>query len=316
MSDSTNGRPAGTTSWKRSVTELGSQMRSYYGRPVIKEPVWKPEIPWYLFTGGLGGASSVLGLLARRRGNDRLADAALFVSLAADTASPLLLISDLGRPERFHHMLRVFKVTSPMNVGSWILTLSGTATGVAAGAHLLGLRRLRNAAEHVSGVLGMPLAGYTGVLLADTAIPVWHEARFELPLVFASSGAASAGAAAAIAVPDAAGPARRIAVAGALAQNVSMQVMQRRLGMLAEPYGQGAAGRFDRLAKGLSLAGATVLGLAGRRRAGAAIGGGLLLAGEACLRWSVFKAGFQSARDPRYTVEPQRERANRERTRA
>jgi hypothetical protein len=92
--------------------------------------------------------------------------------------------------------------------------------------------------------------------------------------------------------------------------------MQRRLGMLAEPYGQGAAGRFDRLAKGLSLAGAAVLGLAGRWRAGAAIGGGLLLAGEACLRWSVFKAGFQSARDPRYTVEPQRERANRERTRA
>jgi hypothetical protein len=297
----------------RSVTERGSEMRSYYGRPVIKEPVWKPEIPWYLFTGGLGGASSVLGLLARRRGNDRLADAASWISLAADAASPLLLISDLGRPERFHHMLRVFKVTSPMNVGSWILAFSGTATGVSAGAHLLGLRRLRNAAEHVSAVLGMPLAGYTGVLLADTAVPVWHEARFELPLVFAASGAASAGAAAAIAVPDVAGPARRIAVAGAIAQNVSTQVMQRRLGALGEPYEQGAAGRFDRLAKGLSLAGAAILGLAGRRRAGATVGGGLLLAGEVCLRWSVFKAGFQSARDPRYTVEPQRERANRER---
>jgi hypothetical protein len=312
MSDSTNGRPAGTTSWQGSVTELGGEMRSYYGRPVIKEPVWKAEIPWYLFTGGLGGASSVLGLLARRRGNDRLADAALFISLAADTASPLLLISDLGRPERFHHMLRMFKVTSPMNVGSWILASSGTASGVAAGAHLLGLRRLRNAAEHVSAVLGMPLASYTGVLLADTAIPAWHEARLELPLVFASSGAASAGAAAAIAVPDAAGPARRIAVAGAVAQNVAMQVMQHRLGMLGEPYKQGAAGRFDKLARGLSLTGAAVLALAGRRRTGAAIGGGLLLAGEACLRWSVFKAGFQSARDPRYTVEPQRERANRE----
>jgi hypothetical protein len=311
---SENGKPAGTTSWGRSVTELGSEMRSYYGRPVIKEPVWKPEIPCYLFTGGLGGASSVLGLLARRRGNDRLADGALWISLAADTASPLLLISDLGRPERFHHMLRMFKITSPMNVGSWILTFSGTATGVAAGAHVLGLRRLRDAAEHVSGLLGAPLASYTGVLLADTAIPAWHEARFELPLVFASSGAASAGAATAIAVPDAAGPARRIAVAGALAQNVSMQVMQHRLGPLGEPYGQGTAGRFDKLAKGLSLAGAAVLGLAGRRRAGAAIGGGLLLAGEACLRWSVFKAGFQSARDPRYTVEPQRERANRERS--
>jgi hypothetical protein len=212
-------------------------------------------------------------------------------------------------------MLRVFKVTSPMNVGSWILTLSGTATGIAAGAHLLGLRRLRDAAEHVSAALGMPLASYTGVLLADTAVPVWHEARFELPLIFASSGAACAGAAASIVVPDSAGPARRIAVAGAIAQNVSMQVMEQRLGMLGEPYRQGPAGRYNRLAKGLSLAGATVLGLAGRRRAGAALGGGVLLAGEVCLRWSVFKAGFQSARDPRYTVEPQRERANRERSR-
>ena len=55
-----------------SVTEVGSGRRSYYGRPVIQEPVWKWEIPAYLFTGGLGGASSVLSLVARWSGHDRL----------------------------------------------------------------------------------------------------------------------------------------------------------------------------------------------------------------------------------------------------
>jgi formate-dependent nitrite reductase membrane component NrfD len=297
----------------RSVTEVGTEMRSYYGRPVLNEPVWQPEIPWYFFTGGLGGASSVLGRLARGRGNDRLANAALWISLAADTASPVLLISDLGRPERFHHMLRVFKVTSPMSVGSWILACSGTASGIAATAHVLGLERVRNAAERIASALGLPLATYTAVLLSDTAVPVWHEARQELPLLFATSSAATAGAAAAMVTPpEDAGPARRIAVAGAVAENVAMQVMESRLGMVGEPYKQGEAGRYAKLAKGLSLAGAAVLGLAGRRRAGAVAGGALMLAGEACLRWSVFRAGFQSAADPRYTVEPQRERAEQD----
>jgi formate-dependent nitrite reductase membrane component NrfD len=292
-------------------------MRSYYGRPVVKEPVWKPEIPWYFFTGGLAGASSFLSYLARRRGNEELANASLWIALGADTASPLLLISDLGRPERFHHMLRVFKVTSPMNVGSWILAFSGTSSGVAAGAHVLGMRRLRNAAEAVSAAFGLPLATYTAVLVSDTSIPVWHEARHELPLVFASSSAASAGAAAALVVsPEAAAPARRVAVAGALVENLAVEVMEKRLGTLGEPYEEGSAGQLNRLAKALSLSGAAFLQLAGRRRPGAVVGGALLLAGEACLRWSIFKAGFASAADPRYTVEPQRERADRDGARA
>jgi formate-dependent nitrite reductase membrane component NrfD len=296
-----------------SVTEVGTEMRSYYGRPVLHLPVWKWQIPLYFFTGGLGGSSSVIGYLARNRGNERLADNALWLGLAADTASPILLILDLGRPERFHHMFRVFKVTSPMNVGSWILGLSGTANGLAAAAHLAGRDGIRDAAERLAALLGLPLATYTAVLVSDTAVPVWHEARQELPFVFATSSAASGGAAAALVTPpEDAGPARRIAVAGALGVNIAMTVMEKRLGPIAEPYKQGQAGRYNKLAKGLSLAGAAVLGLAGRRRTAAVAGSALLLAGEVCLRWSVFKAGSQSAEDPRYTIEPQRERADRD----
>jgi hypothetical protein len=160
-------------------------------------------------------------------------------------------------------------------------------------------------------VLGLPLATYTAVLVADTSVPVWHEARRDLPLVFAASSAASAGAAAAILAPvEDAGPARRLAVGGALLELGAVEMMKRRLGdFLAEPYEGGKPGRYDRLAKALSGLGAALTALAGRKRRSAAIVGGvLILAGAVCERWSIFEAGFLSSRDPKYTVMPQRER--------
>jgi hypothetical protein len=287
-------------------------VKSYYGRPILKEPVWQPEIPWYLFTGGLGGASSVLSLVARASGNELLAQRSIQIASAADAVSPLLLISDLGRPERFLNMLRVFKVTSPMSVGSWILAYSSTASSISAFLNTIGrLPRVAELARIASAGSGAPLAVYTGTLLADTAIPVWHEARHELPFLFGASAVASAGAASTIVVPPGeAGPARRMAIGGAIVENVLMKAMEKRLGMLGEPYQQEESGRCGKLAKACSLGGAALLAAAGKRsRLASVAGGALLLAGEASLRWSVFRAGFQSARDPKYTVLPQRERA-------
>ena len=186
-----------------------SEGDSYYGRPILKEPVWQPEIPFYFFFGGIAGGSSLLHLGARVAGNETLARRSLLVGAAADIVSPALLVSDLGRPERFLNMFRVFKVTSPMSVGSWILLVSGGASGTAAVLELLGkLKPLKAAAETVSAVAGPPLATYTGTLLADTSIPVWHEARQELPWLFGASALTSAGAAVSLVVPPAsAGPA-------------------------------------------------------------------------------------------------------------
>jgi formate-dependent nitrite reductase membrane component NrfD len=303
----------------RSITAAGSEMRSYYGRPIVKDPTWTWEIPTYFFTGGLAGASAVLSSAARVAGNEKLARTALYVGAAADLVSPVLLISDLGRPERFHHMLRVVKVTSPMNLGSWVLLVSGGASTTAAALELLGrLKPVRIAASIVSTLAGPPLATYTGVLVADTAVPVWHDGRHELPWIFGASAAASAGAAASMFVhPDDAGPARRVAVAGVLAEGALMQAMELRLGKVGEVYHQGAAGKLSWAAKGLSVAGAALLAKRGRKsRASAVVGGALVCAGELCLRWAVFKAGFQSARDPKYVVDPQRERIERDGSKA
>ncbi len=293
-----------------SATRTGTEMDSYYGRPIIKEPVWTWEIPAYFFTGGIAGASSLLSLIARAGGNQRLARATLLIGVAGDVVSPALLVSDLGRPERFLNMFRVFKVTSPMSVGSWVLGASGTANGVSAACELLGiLPRIRLLGEIASALLGPILSTYTAALVADTAVPVWHEGRKELPFVFAGSSAATAGAAAMLVVPpENAGPARRLLLIGAVMEGTSMQVMEHRLGFVGEPYHEGTAGRLAKAAKALSVTGSAVTLLAGRRRAGAAAGGALTLAGGFFLRWAVYKAGFQSARDPRYTVTPQRRR--------
>ena len=294
-----------------SITAVGTRMDSYYGRPIVKEPVWNPEIPFYLWTGGIAGGASVLHGIATVSGNERLAKSCTYIAAAADAVSPVLLISDLGRPERFLNMLRVFKVTSPMSVGSWILFVSSGASNTAAALQLLGiLKPVRWAAELVSFVTGPPLATYTGALLANTSIPVWAEARDELPALFGASAAASAGAAVAIFTPrEHAGPARRAAIGGAVLELGLMQVMEKRLGFVGEVYRQGEAHRFGRISKVCVAAGAGLLALGGRRsRVAAVTGGAVLLAGELALRWSVFKAGFQSARDPRYTVLPQRER--------
>jgi formate-dependent nitrite reductase membrane component NrfD len=284
--------------------------RSYYGRPVIKPPVWKPQVPWYLFVGGLAGASAPLALLADVSGNRRLGRNAGLITLAAGTVSPALLVTDLGRPERFLNMMRVFKVTSPMSVGSWILAVTGITAATATAHEVLGLfPRSGRLARVLCAPFGVALATYTGALLSNTAVPAWHEARRELPFVFAGSAAASAGAAAAVVTdPAEAGPARRLAVIGVALEVASMLRLENRLGPLAEPYETGEAGTYAKLAKGLSAAGAALFAIGGRRRGAAVAAGTMVLAGSAFERWAIFKGGVRSALDPKYTVDPQRAR--------
>jgi hypothetical protein len=129
-------------------------------------------------------------------------------------------------------------------------------------------------------------------------------------VLFAASAAATAGAAGVLFAPVVeARPARRLALAGCAAEVVTEQVMEHHLGEVGDVYDEGDAGRYARAAKALTLAGGALLGVAGRRPWLGRVGAALVLGGGLCQRWAVFRAGFQSARDPRYTVVPQRREA-------
>ena len=285
------------------------EIRSYHGQPVLKAPTWTWEIPTYFFLGGMSGASAGLAYLSGLRGNEVLARRAWAVSLGAIGLSPAFLISDLGRPARFLNMLRMFKVTSPMSVGSWILSGSGTATALAATHAWTELfPRSARAARPAAALFGLPLSTYTAALIANTAVPVWHEARRTLPFVFASGAGLSAGAAVAAVTPPAhAAPARRLAIGAALAEGLANELMHHHLGEHGEPYKTGGSRLFSHISRGCTLSGAALMLRRGASSRPAAItAGGLLCAGALSARWSIYRAGFQSASDPKYVVGPQR----------
>jgi len=220
------------------------------------------------------------------------------------------LVHDPGRPARFINMLRVVKATSPMSIGTWILSAyTPLALGAAASAVTRKLPRAGLAATLPAAVLGPAVASYTSVLLADTAVPAWHDAHRELPFVFAGSAVTAAGGLGMLAVrPDGAGQAVRFAVLGAAAELTAKSLLLRRLGSAAEPYQKGRAGTIIEAGEVLTAAGLAGAVLAGRSRAAVALFGAALMAASALTRFGVFEAGRASARDPKYTVGPQRQR--------
>jgi hypothetical protein len=295
---------------ERPVVPRASFVSSGEAKPIVKEPAWTPEIPFYFYAGGLAGASAGLAWLSGLRGNHVLARRAWAGALGGTLASPVLLISDLGVPTRFLNMLRLFKVTSPMSVGSWVLSVFGAAvTFASTGAWFGWWGKAGRAARPAAALFGLPLATYTGALLGDSAIPVWHEAHRELPFVFAGGAAASAGAFATATTPLAfAAPARRLLFLGSTLELGAATAMERRLGDLGEPYRSGAAGTLGKAARATTALGAGLIAIRGNRSRGAAVAGGALVtAGAILTRWSVFRAGFQSARRPQDIVGPQRD---------
>ena len=288
--------------------------RTYYGRSVLKAPVWKWPVPAYFFTGGVAAGTSLLAAGARLTGDHRFARRCLLASLGATAVSTAFLVEDLGRPERFLNMLRVAKPTSPMNVGSWILTAFGSATGVAAAGEVLGVATpLGRAAEGIAAVLAPALGTYTAVLVADTAVPAWHEARHELPFLFAGGAMAGSGGLALLLSTGTEGlrPARRVAMTGAALELVMSTWMQRRLGDLGEPYRHGRAGALSKFATAAAAVGGVIVAATGRRwPVLARTAGVLLMAGAAAERFAVFEAGVESAQDPAATVVPQRARVD------
>ena len=306
-----------------------TEFTSYYGRPIVKAPPWDSKIAAYLFLGGLAGGSSVLALGAHLTGRDALRRNGRLGALGAAGLGTVALVADLGRPERFLHMMRTFKPTSPMSLGSWLLAVFATNAGVAAAVEVdrvtgerlpLGplrsvLRALETPASAGAGVLGAPLAAYTAVLLGDTSVPTWHEMHGHLPFVFVSSASLASGGLALLTTPvTETGPARVFAVAGVVGELVAVRVMKNAMDPVAvEPLEQGRPGTWLEWSERLSVAGGLGALLGGRRRWVAAASGAALMASSALTRFGVFWGGKESVKDPRYTVVPQRNRLEKRR---
>jgi formate-dependent nitrite reductase membrane component NrfD len=289
------------------------QFTSYYGRPVIKEPTWAAlDIAGYLFLGGLAGTSSVVAAGASATRRPALARTAKAGAVGAIGLSLVALVHDLGRPERFLHMLRVVKPTSPMSMGVWLLSAYAPVAGVAALSDVTGRARGTGAAATaLAALLGPGVASYTSVLVADTAVPAWHEGFRELPFVFVGSAATAAAGLGLVGAPvRETAPVRRLAVAGVAVELAALKLLERRAGIVAETFHAGRAGRLMRAAEALAAGGAVVAALppVRRSRLASAVAGAGLLAASACTRFGIFEAGVASARDPKYTVAPQRER--------
>ena len=288
-----------------------AEFESYYGRQILKTPTWKtPDVPLYLFLGGMAGASAVLAEGAALTGRPGLEKVTRIAAASGAAAGTVALVHDLGRPERFLHMLRVLKPTSPLSVGSFILAPFSALSGAAAASLVTGrLPRLGRLAGVGAAAFGPPLATYTAALVADTAVPAWHEAHRELPFVFAGSGAQAAGGLAMALVGCAeAGPARRMALAGAAVEIAAAHRILDR-GLVAEPYRIGRPGRLMEASRRAAMAASAVTVLAGRRsRMLSALAGLTYVGASVATRFGVFEAGLTSAKDPKYVVVPQRER--------
>jgi hypothetical protein len=291
-----------------------AEFASYYGRQILKTPTWKsPDVPIYLFLGGLGGASAVLAEGAAVTGRPALERVARVTAAGSAALGTVALIHDLGRPERFLSMLRVLKPTSPLSVGSFILAPFASLSTAAAASHVTGrLPRLGRVAGVGAAALGPPLATYTAALLANTAVPAWHEAHRELPFVFGGSALAAAGGLGMLLTPaDESGPALGMAVGGAVLETAATELMTSRLGMVAEPFQRGRSGRLMKAQRRLTVAGLVLAALGVHSRLARRAAGAGLVAASLVTRFGVFEAGKESARDPKYTVVPQRGRLTR-----
>jgi hypothetical protein len=286
---------------------------TYYDLPVVKMPPWKWYIPTYFAIGGLAGAAAslagVLELVDDRRARP-LARTLHGLATAGEATGAALLIADLGRPERFHHMLRVFRPTSPMNLGTWILGAASTTSALGLFASWRG-RRAPIALSVAGIVSGAMLSTYTGVLIGNTAVPLWHATRRRVPLWFAALSAASLGSTLELLAPT--HPVTRVyAIAGKTAQlatGAAVTHAARTTGVDAPLRRQRAGSRASALWRTSSWLAAASLAaslLPTRDRRVSWLAGGLGLASTVLGRFALTAAGRASAADPRATFAPQR----------
>ncbi len=289
---------------------------TYYGQPVLKAPVWIWTVPVYFYMEGLAGAAGALAGAVTLTGDEVLRPFVRrlrWVSVSCCAVSGGLLIADLGRPSRFLNMLRVFRPTSPMSMGAWMLAAISSFSGIAAllsdapGA----LRRVGDAAGYAAAVVALPFTGYTAVLVNNTAVPVWQSTRRSLPFLFTASSMTSLSSLLQLTAHGAREQqiARRFGVAGRIAELVSSEAVERdarKVPEVARPLAEGRSGALWKAGRAMAVASLALSLLPARvkwaRTASAVLGTAAALS----TKLAVFQAGRVSSRNPHATFDMQR----------
>src|ERR1700760_2447869 len=181
-----HGNPKPQHAFTKPPLPEGGSESGYENMTVTKVPGWHGIIAWDALLNGmatglfLAAAVSELAAPAVFMRVAKLAYPVAFVLLIVDLG---LLVMDLGDPLRFHHMLRVFKPTSPMSLGTWCLTIFSLPVTAAAGLSVLaGLGWAFEWARIIAVIAGLlpafGSAAYKGVLLSTNAQPGWNDARW------------------------------------------------------------------------------------------------------------------------------------------
>ena len=304
---------------------------TYFDRPLLKRPHWEWNVVTYLFLGGVMGGSGMLAAIAQRSNDKALARSSRYLSIALAMACPAVLISHLGRPERFLNMMRIVKFKSPMSMGVWGLVGYSAFAGMNALAQLSRdgiiprwVARLEPQGVTVTmqAVFGAFTAGYTGVLLSATAIPLWGKGKVHIPAMSVCSAVSGACAANAIALSrdeNAGETIHKLEKLEALASCAELAVIlhfRSFAGRTGKPMFEGARGeRFRNLTMAAGIAAPLLInGLSLLRRTASkkpsvlrtVMAGGLTLLGGYILRETLIEAGKASADDPREaSIQPQ-----------
>jgi hypothetical protein len=280
---------------------------TYYERPMLQKSVWTWAIPAYYYVGGLAGTSMVLAgalQLRNQAANRELIQRCQTIGVAGASISAALLVYDLGRPARFLNMLRVFRPTSPMNLGAWILTGAG---GASTGAVLLQGTVFSRPLGMLAGIFGLGLSTYTGVLVANTAVPLWQASRRSLPVLFGACSVMSVGSLFDFVCDS---PVIRafgnIGRAAEITASIAMEREASRVEYVGRPLKRGFSGIMWRTASALTISSLIFSVLPKRNKATRFAAGLVGTAGSILLRFAVEHAGNVSARDPRATIRSQR----------
>ncbi len=297
----------------RQVPSQHRTDQNYYGLALIKEPVWIWSVPAYFYVGGVAGGSAMLAAaLHGKKRLRRLAAWCRLLAFAGTTVGPALLTYDLGKMSRFLNMLRVLRPSSPMSVGSWSLA----GTGMMATLSLLQGDRSGVVTRYGTALGGLLVAGYTGVLLGNTANPLWRERRLLLPMLFMSSAAASTAGVLQMMPLDKREEkvVQRFGMVGKAGEAACMVAMQRSDAAVPEVGAaarEGKGGVLWTAAKAALVSGILVELLPVRSPLKRKVSGALTTIGAICLRFALLEAGKTAAREPQTTINLQRSRMRR-----